>query len=138
MGTRICSYAKTTRKENEMSFKLADFNERTQAKIRKQLEIDLHTSNAGKVAKLESDSCHAPLETKEVQRPDRARFFVRVESRRKRLLDEDNICEKYIVDLLRYSGIIANDSPDQCCIGVSQTKCRKGEPEEITIEVFTT
>jgi hypothetical protein len=119
-----------------MSFKLTDFNERTQRKIRAQLEADIQLKNAGKVAKLERDSGNAPLEAKKNQRSASSRFLVRIESRRKRLLDEDNICEKYLVDLLRYSGIIANDSPDQCRIEVSQTKCRKGEPEEITIEVF--
>ena len=62
-----------------MSFKLSQFNERTQAKIRKQLEDDLHTSNAGKVAVVESDSCHAPLEANKVKGSTRQRF-----------LDEDN------------------------------------------------
>ena len=121
-----------------MSFKLSQFNERTQAKIRKQLEDDLHTSNAGKVAVVESDSCYAPLEAKEVQGSTRQRFLVRIEGRRKRLLDVDNSCEKYLVDLLRYGGVIPDDSPDKCEIEVSQTKCRKGEQEEITIEVYQT
>ena len=118
-----------------MSFKLFDFNERTQAKLRAQLEADIQLKNAGQVAKLERDSGNAPLEAEKNQRSDSSRFLVRIESRRKRLLDEDNICEKYLVDLLRYSGIIANDSPDQCRIEVGQTKCRKGEAEEITIAV---
>jgi hypothetical protein len=119
-----------------MSFKLNQFNERTQAKLRAQLDVDLRAKNAGPAAKLERTPCDAPLEAKKNQRSASSRFLVRIESRRKRLLDEDNICEKYLVDLLRYSGIIANDSPDQCRIEVAQTKCRKGEPEEITIEVM--
>ena len=121
-----------------MSFKLTDFNERTQAKIRKQLEDDRHTSNAGKVAKLESDSCHAPLEAEEIQGQHSGRVLVRVTSRRKRLLDEDNLCEKYHVDLCRYAGVLSDDAPERTKIEVGQTKCRKGEQEEITIEVFTT
>ena len=121
-----------------MSFKLSQFNERTQAKIRKQLEDDLHTGNAGKVAKLESDSCHAPLEANKVKGQHRGRVLVRVTTRRKRLLDEDNLCEKYHVDLCRYAGVVSDDAPERTKIEVSQTKCRKGEPEEITIEVYQT
>ena len=121
-----------------MSFKLTDFNERNQAKIRKQLEADFHTGNAGKVAKLESDTGNAPLEAKKVQGQHSGRVLVRVTSRRKRLLDEDNLCEKYHVDLCRYAGVLSDDAPERTKIEVSQTKCRKGEPEEITIEVFTT
>ena len=121
-----------------MSFKLTDFNERTQAKIRKQLEADLHTSNAGKVAVVESDSCHAPLEAQEVQGSTRQRFLVRVTTRRKRLIDESNLCYKYHEDLCRYTGALPSDAPEVTHSEVSQTKCRKGEPEEITIEVYQT
>ena len=121
-----------------MSFKLSQFNERTQAKIRKQLEADLHTGNAGKVAKLESDTSHAPLEAKEVQGQHSGRVLVRVTTRRKRLLDEDNLCEKYHVDLCRYAGVVSDDAPERTKIEVHQTKCRKGEQEEITIEVYQT
>ena len=121
-----------------MSFKLTDFNERTQAKIRKQLEDDLHTSNAGKVAVVESDTSHAPLEANKVKGQHRGRVLVRVTTRRKRLLDEDNLCEKYHVDLCRYAGVLSDDAPERTKIEVSQTKCRKGEPEEITIEVYQT
>ena len=121
-----------------MSFKLSQFNERTQAKIRKQLEDDLHTGNAGKVAKLESDPGNAPLEANKVKGQHRGRVLVRVTTRRKILLDEDNLCEKYHVDLCRYAGVLSDDAPERTKIEVHQTKCRKGEQEEITIEVFTT
>lgn len=121
-----------------MSFKLTDFNERTQAKIRKQLEADFHTGNAGKVAELESNPSHAPLEAKEVQGSDRGRFLVRVTTRRKRLIDESNLCYKYHEDLCRYAGALPSDAPEVTHSEVSQTKCKKGEPEEITIEVFQT
>ena len=121
-----------------MSFKLSQFNERTQAKIRKQLEADFHTGNAGKVAKLESDPGNAPLEAEEVQRSTRQRFLVRVTTRRKRLIDESNLCYKYHEDLCRYAGALPSDSPEVTHSEVHQTKCRKGEPEQITIEVFQT
>jgi hypothetical protein len=101
------------------------------------IRANLSDENAGKIAKLESNPCDAPLEKKEVQRRSRERFLVSIKSKRKRLIDEDNLCEKYLVDLLRYSRVIPDDSPDQCRVEVSQEKCRKGEPEEITIKVWT-
>lgn len=100
------------------------------------IRANLSDGDSGAVAKLESNPCNAPLAKKEVQGRDKARFRVCIGSRRKRLIDQDNLCEKYIVDLIRYGGVIPDDAPDKCEIEVSQTKCKKGEPEEITIEVF--
>jgi hypothetical protein len=62
-----------------MSFKLTDFNERTQKQIQRQLHDDVSARYSRQVAELESNPSHAPLETKEVQRSDRGR-----------VLDEDN------------------------------------------------
>lgn len=120
-----------------MNFKISDFNEKHQANIRAQLSRDILAKDARKVAVMESDSGDAPLAAEEVQRPTGERFLVSIASRRKRLVDQDNLCEKFAVDLLRYCKIIPNDSPDKCEIEVSQTKCRKGEPEEMTIEVIS-
>jgi hypothetical protein len=100
------------------------------------IRANLSADDAGPIAKLERNPGNAPLAAKEVQRPTGNEFLVRIVSRRKRLLDQDNLCEKYIVDLLRYCGAITDDSPEQTQIQVAQTKCRKGEAEEITIEVF--
>ena len=100
------------------------------------IRANLSDGDSGAVAKLESNPRNAPLAKKEVQRPTGERFLVRIEGRRKRLLDVDNSCEKYLVDLIRYCGVIPDDAPDKCEIEVSQTKCKKGEQEEITIEVF--
>jgi hypothetical protein len=100
------------------------------------IRANLSDGDSGAVTKLEPNPRNAPLAAKEVQRPTGERFLVRIEGRRKRLLDVDNSCEKYLVDLLRYCGVIPDDAPDKCEIEVSQTKCKKGEPEEITIKVF--
>jgi hypothetical protein len=45
------------------------------------------------------------------------------------LLDQDNLCEKYHVDLCRYAGVIPDDSPEQVIIEVNQRKTVKGEAE---------
>lgn len=110
---------------------LTDFNERTQKQIRPQLS----TGHPRPAAIVESNPRHEPLETEEIQGSTGARVLVRVESIRSRLLDEDNLCEKYHVDLLRYAGVIAGDTPDEIKIEVSQRKAQKGEQERIVIEV---
>lgn len=57
-----------------------------------------------------------------VKAPDAGKFVVRVESQRVNLLDEDNLCEKYVVDGLRYAGIIPCDKADRCRIITTQKK----------------
>ena len=64
------------------------------------------------------------------------RFLVRVKSRRKRLLDVDNLAEKYHVDLLRYARIIPSDAPGTAQIEVCQEKVGPKEAESVQIEVF--
>lgn len=119
-----------------MSFKIEQFNERTQRKIRAQLDADIQSKNPRQVTQLESNSCNAPLEKKKVQRQTGERFLVRVATRRKRLIDESNLCYKYHEDLCRYAGALPSDAPQVTHSEVSQTKCKKGESEEITIEVI--
>lgn len=105
--------------------------------VRKRIEAQIQADDARKVTKLECNLGDAPLAEKEIQRPIGERFLVRIRSRRRRLLDQDNLCEKYAVDLLRYGGVISDDTPERTQIEVSQSKCKKGEREEITIEVFS-
>ena len=100
------------------------------------IRANLCPESSRKVAKLESDCGDAPLEPEEIQRPIGKRILVRITSVRRRLLDEDNQCEKYHVDLCRYAGIISCDSPDKVKIEVRQRKASKKEAEQITIEIF--
>ena len=74
---------------------------------------------------LECAARNDPLEKAPVQKAVGQRFLVRVTSFRKRLLDEDNLAEKYHVDLLRYAGILPQDTPGICKIEVSQQKSKK-------------
>ena len=89
-----------------------------------------------KVAKLESDFGDAALDAEKVQGRFGQKFLVRVTSIRKRLLDEDNLCEKYHVDLCRYAGIIPCDEADKVKIEVCQKKAGKADEEKTVIEVF--
>lgn len=88
------------------------------------------------VTVVESDSRNATLVAGQVQVAACQRVLVRVTSVRTRLLDEDNLCEKYHVDLLRYAGIISGDEAGKTKIEVAQRKARKGEKEHTLIEVF--
>ena len=64
------------------------------------------------------------------------RFLVRVTSIRRRLIDEDNLCEKYVVDCCRYSGILPCDSPEETRIEIRQRKAGKEEAEMTVVEIF--
>lgn len=70
------------------------------------------------------------------ERSDSAKLLIRVKSFRRRLLDEDNLVEKWHVDALRYAGIVPSDAPDKAKIEVSQEKVKTKEEEctVITIE----
>lgn len=95
--------------------------------------------NAGsprEVAKLEPDTGHGTVGAVQVQAGRRRRFLVRVTSYRHRLLDIDNLCEKYLVDLCRYAGVIPDDAPGTTAIEVSQQKVPASEAEQTLIEVF--
>ncbi len=100
------------------------------------IRANLSVGDTGPVAKLECDPCHAPLAKEKVQRSTGKRFLVCITSIRKRLLDQDNLAEKYHVDLCRYAGIIPDDSPAQIEIQTGQRKAIKGEEEHTVIEIF--
>lgn len=63
------------------------------------------------------------------------RYTVRVVSYRRRLLDEDNICEKFHVDSLRYANCLPSDAPQHCAIITTQVqvKLKKDERTEICV-----
>lgn len=77
-----------------------------------------------------------PLAEEETKRSDRKGFLVRVTSFRHRLLDEDNLCAKYHVDLCRYAGALPSDAPGLCKIEVAQIKIGRGELESTVVNVY--
>jgi hypothetical protein len=98
--------------------------------------VDRRGRDRRSAAKLERDSSDGDVAALQSQTALGGRFLVKIKSYRKRLLDEDNLCCKYIVDLLRYAGIISSDAPGTAKIEVSQEKVGPKEPERIRIEVF--
>lgn len=128
-----------------MSFTNLQFQEmlaRTQRNKARE-HLDNHESNtilssdhSGATPKLESNFGHEPLAAQKVQGSTGPRILIRVTSVRKRLLDEDNLCEKYHVDLCRNSGVVVGDAPDQIKIEVGQRKTNQGEAEHTTVEAM--
>jgi len=102
----------------------------------RRLNAGLAADGARPVAKLEPDSRAGTLGSKQVKGADRGRFYVRVTSYRKRLLDQDNLCEKYHIDLCRYAGALPDDAPGTAQIEVGQVKTGKGETERTEIEIW--
>ena len=84
---------------------------------------------------LEPNFIHEPLATAPLQKTNSPRFRVTVHSVRKRLLDEDNACEKFLIDQLRYAGLISNDNPALTTISTTQRKCEEEEVEHVEIIV---
>lgn len=97
---------------------------------------DFLNRNTGSPAELERHSRDGAVGQVQVQKRTGRRFLVRVVSYRKRLLDEDNLAEKYHVDLCRYAGILPSDEAGTTQIQTSQVKTVKGEEERVLIEVF--
>lgn len=78
-----------------------------------------------------------PLATAQVEKGNPGRVSVVVTSYRRRLLDEDNLCEKFHVDCCRYAGILSSDAPDKTSIQVRQVKVKTKEEERTEIEINT-
>jgi hypothetical protein len=98
---------------------------------------DNQTHRAGKTAKLERNSGNGSLAKSEAEKGNSERVLVRVTSVRKRLIDEDNLCEKFHVDACRYAGLLHADSPGETKIEVCQRKAEKDEAEHTIIEITT-
>ena len=98
-------------------------------------EQDLFHHDTGPTPELEPDPRNAALPAHEVEKRTGLKFLVRVVSIRTRLIDEDNLCEKYHIDLLRYAGIISGDEAGKTKIETIQRKAAKGETERVEITV---
>lgn len=100
------------------------------------VSADLHRKTPDPV--LERNSRPGTLGKSQAKKTDTRRFLVRVKSFRRRLLDQDNLCEKFAVDCCRYAGLLPADDPGKAKIEVSQEKVKRKEDErtEITIEII--
>jgi hypothetical protein len=118
-----------------MSFKISDFNERTQARIREQIERDTVGTRLPNAEQCERSQALASDRERKAQS---ARLpVVRFTLRRKKLLDVDAkyASTKDLLDGLQYAGLIRGDKEGQIILEVHQEKVNPGEPEKTIIEV---
>ena len=71
------------------------------------------------------------------------KLHIKFISVRKRLCDPDNLAVKWLLDALRHSGVILDDSPDKISLEVTQRKCGRrrfgigeNEKEHTVIEIY--
>lgn len=100
------------------------------------IKANSHVEDPRKSPIVERNPRHATLEPPQPQRRDTTRFIVRVTAVRKRLIDVDNLCEKYHVDALRYCGLLPSDAPERTQIETSQRKAEKNEAPHVILEIF--
>lgn len=60
-------------------------------------------------------------------------YFILVVDHRLKLIDEDNLEAKYIIDCLRYANLIPEDNPATCKSLVTQ--CLAEKPEDVGIQI---
>lgn len=95
----------------------------------------LIAANTGKDAVVERPPSNAALGASKGKEADSGRVHIRFVSVRKRLLDPDNISEKWTLDALRFAGIIRGDEPEKITLETTQRKAAKGEEEHTQIEI---
>ncbi len=77
-----------------------------------------------------------PLAAREEAGAISGRVLIRITSRRRRLIDPDNLSPKAYIDCLRYAGILADDTAEQVSLETRQEKVGKDEIEETVIEIY--
>ena len=77
-----------------------------------------------------------PSESAQGEARGTTRVRVRITSRRRRFVDADNLCAKFVVDCLRYAGVIRNDDPGTIDLELAQEKVSTPQEEGTLIEIF--
>ena len=93
-------------------------------------------ANCGTPAVVERAPEPRPLAASEDARAIAGRVLIRITSRRRRLIDPDNVSAKAVIDCLRYAGILADDTAEHVSLETRQEKVGKGEREETLIEIY--
>lgn len=106
----------------------------TAAVTRRIARADSHRYS-GDAPIVERNPRNGTLGTRKAKVRDTRKFLVRVTSFRRRLLDEDNLCEKYHVDCARYSGLLPSDAAGKAKIETSQEKVGSNELERVEIVI---
>ena len=99
------------------------------------IKANLDADHSGQDAVLERPARHESLAAHKGEEGTAGRIFIRFVSVRKRLLDPDNLSQKWLLDCLRYCQIIDGDEPEKISIETTQRKAIKGEIERTIIEI---
>jgi len=76
-----------------------------------------------------------PLAAPSEKEKNPARFFIRITSFRVRPIDPDNLCAKFHIDCLRYSGIIPDDSARIVDLWIWEKEASDKTAERTEIEI---
>lgn len=96
----------------------------------------LHPEDTRQSSKLEQDHKNEQVEFSQVKEGNTFKGLICITDVRKRLLDDDNLAEKFHVDCLRYEKIIQGDSTGYFRIFTTQRKCTKEESPHTLIEIY--
>lgn len=99
-------------------------------------ETDGCSKNSRESPKLESDSKQKLVRGKKDKDRGTEQVYICITDIRRRLTDDDNLCEKFTVDCLRRYGVLKDDSVKFARIFTTQRKCEKGEDPHTLIEIF--
>lgn len=82
--------------------------------------------------------CNEPMATSPRKEESSRHYVIRITGFRKRILDPDNFSGgcKYVIDGLRYAGLIPDDTPEAIILETGQVKVKEAGDErtEIVIE----
>ena len=111
-------------------------NELTIRKLFPNASPSLIALNTREASVVECNSSEGPLAESKDEKANPRRVHIRFVSVRKRLLDPDNISEKWMLDALRFAGVIQGDEPDKITLETTQRKVEKGEEEHTEIDIW--
>ena len=95
----------------------------------------LSINRAGQSAKPESTVRNESMAKVQREKEAPKCRILRIISYRTRTCDTDNLCPKWIVDALRYSKLIEDDTPEHIELQVRQEKVAHRSKEKTTLEI---
>lgn len=109
-------------------------NEELQMLLKRNPSLSI--GDTGTIAELERPARDRPLAAREAKASNSGAVHIRFVSVRKRLLDPDNISEKWVLDCLRFANIIRGDEPDKITLETTQRKAAKTEAEHTEVTIY--
>lgn len=100
------------------------------------ITTEADSQDSGQSPKLERPAVQKLVRRKKDKNSGARQVQIQVTDVRKRLSDDDNLCEKFIIDCLRRDGTIFDDSPKHARIFTTQRKCTNREDPHTLIEIF--